>query len=539
MDRGLSILIASALAVACTNDAGSSTASTGPTSTEDSAGSTETADSSTDSDPDTDPDSEPDTETASDADTDDTDSETDTGEPPSYWEPGQPTPTPREPNARGFLDRRGLIHAHSVHSHDACDDAPKDDQGVYDGQCDRDFREGLCRSRHDFVFLTDHRDTYTSTEYPETLLHRPAFGDALVEVDGQPIANWTGCVSFDVGDSGDAPFVFALIEAGSEAATMPIGLPAHVAPSEAERDAMLGDASPAGIQALSDAGAIMLVAHTEDWTVQELTDLPLDGFEMYNLHANLFANVVAIGELLTKIGDPEAIPHPALVLLPLITEDPAYVDTWATVLASGARKLTTMGTDCHRNTFPQQLADGQRIDSYERLMKWFSNHLLVEPDPDAPADSGGFGPTQLHEALAAGRLFGVFELLGEPSGFDFYGEQNGDVFEIGGAPSLAEGALTLHVSAPVVANRDPDTEPPVVQVRVLRADVNGWTQVEFVAGFEGTVSPLAVAIDEPGAYRAEVRLLPHHLAPWLGDDYQDLADESFVWIYANPIYVAG
>ena len=22
-----------------------------------------------------------------------------------------------------------------------------------------------------------------------------------------------------------------------------------------------------------------------------------------------------------------------------------------------------------------------------------------------------------------------------------------------------------------------------------------------------------------------------------GDDYQDLADESFVWIYANPIYV--
>src|SRR5262245_46028500 len=57
-----------------------------------------------------------------------------------YWSPGKMLATEREPNARGFLDRRGLIHAHSVHSHDACDEMPKDDQGNYDEQCDRDFR---------------------------------------------------------------------------------------------------------------------------------------------------------------------------------------------------------------------------------------------------------------------------------------------------------------------------------------------------------------------------------------------------------------
>jgi hypothetical protein len=456
------------------------------------------------------------------------------GEDWGYWSPGKMLTTEREPNARGLLDRRGLIHAHSVHSHDACDDMPKDDQGNYDEQCDRDFREGLCRSRHDFVFLTDHVDSYVATEYPETLLHRPAFGDTLVEVDAAPVANWSGCEGFEVGDSGSAPFVRALLQAGSEAATMPIGLPAHVAPTAAERDAMLGDDSAAGILALADAGAITLVAHTEEWTVQELTDLPLDGFEMYNIHANLFLNIVEVGLLMTKLGDPDAVPHPDLVLLPLLSEDPAYVDTWASVLASGARKLTTMGTDCHRNTFTQPLADGQRIDSYERLMKWFSNHLIVEPNPNEPE---GFGAAELDDALAAGRLFGVFELLGFPDGFDYRAEQNADVFEIGAELSLIEGPITLHIEAPTVIARDPATMPPVVEVRLLRADVSGWQEVASAADIEGTLAPLTVEITEPGAYRAEIRMLPKHLTQWLGTDYQDLADQSFVWIYANPIYV--
>lgn len=451
-----------------------------------------------------------------------------------YWSPGKMLTTLREGNARGFLDRRGLIHAHSVHSHDACDDEPKDAEGNYDMQCDRDFREGLCRSRHDFVFLTDHRDSYVATEYPEALLYRPAFGDTLVEANVAPIANWTGCDGFEVGDSGSMPFVRALLQAGSEAETMPIGLPAHVAETAAERDAMLADASPAGILALADAGAVTLVAHTEGWTVQELTDLPLDGFEMYNIHANLFLNIVAVGTLLGKMNEPESIPHPELVLLPLLSEDPAYIDTWSSVLASGARKLTTMGTDCHRNTFMQELADDQRIDSYERMMQWFSNHLLVEPNLTEPE---GFGPAELDDALDAGRLFGVFEVLGFPEGFDYRGEQNGDVFEIGGELSLIDGAVTLYVEAPIVARRDPASMAPVVQLRLLRADVAGWQEVGFVEGVEGSVAPLEVEITESGAYRAEVRVLPKHLAQWLGTDYQQLVDQSFVWIYANPIYV--
>ena len=38
---------------------------------------------------------------------------------------------------------------------------------------------------------------------------------------------------------------------------------------------------------------MILVAHTEDWTVDQLVNLPLDGFEMYNIHANLLRFLVS------------------------------------------------------------------------------------------------------------------------------------------------------------------------------------------------------------------------------------------------------
>ena len=41
-----------------------------------------------------------------------------------------------------------------------------------------------------------------------------------------------------------------------------------------------------------------------------------------------------------------------------------------------SRAVTTVGTDCHRNTFPQLLPDGERIDSYRRMMLW-TNDVLV------------------------------------------------------------------------------------------------------------------------------------------------------------------
>ena len=113
---------------------------------------------------------------------------------PAGWAPGVAVQNPRDPDPRGWIHRRGLIHAHSVYSHDACDGEPRDEEtDAINEPCFDDFRRDLCASKHDFVMLSDHRDSFTRTEYPDTLLYRADRGDTLVERDGGPVANWAAC----------------------------------------------------------------------------------------------------------------------------------------------------------------------------------------------------------------------------------------------------------------------------------------------------------------------------------------------------------
>lgn len=422
--------------------------------------------------------------------------------------------TARGPGARGLLDRRGLIHAHSVYSHDACDDAPRDPEtGAVNEPCFDDFRRDLCKVQHDFVMLTDHRDSFSSTEFPDTLLYRPDRGDRLVERGGDPVASWAAC-------PGAEP---TLIMAGCEAETMPVGLERHVAP-DGERSDVYGTADAASIERLKQAGAVALVAHTETWTVDQLATLPLDGFEMFNLHANLFAGIgAAVPLLANRESAPELLPASDLVLLPIVSEDPAYVNTWGSVLARGVRRVTTMATDCHRNSFPQLLPDGERIDSYRRMMRWFSNHLLVRPKSD-----GTWDDADLKEALRAGRLYGAFEVLGYPTGFDFHADQAGGAVEMGGEASIGAGTR-LRATLPHVEGLGA-SRAPEIDARVLRAREGGWDEVVRVAG-DVDLEPTL-----PGAYRVEIRIEPHHLEPFLSS-YAALADKDFVWVYSNPIYV--
>ncbi|MBI4955902.1 MAG: hypothetical protein HY908_28035 [Myxococcales bacterium] len=434
---------------------------------------------------------------------------------PQGWYPGVVYPTAREPGARGWLERRGIIHAHSVYSHDACDGSPRDETtGAVNEPCFDTFRRGLCQSRHDFMLLTDHGSTFSSTEYPETLLYRAERGDELVMRAGEPVASFAGCPDG----------TRALLAAGTETGTMPVGLEHHVAPTEAERDAVYGAETPEAIATLQAAGGVALVSHTEDWSVDQLATLPLDGFEMYNLHANVYTGAGGAFAIAAKLQTPELLPHPDLILLPIVNEDPIYLERWAGVLARGVRRLTVMATDCHANSFPQLLPDGERLDSYRRMMSSFSNHVLVADD-----GAGGFDDLALKEALRAERLWGAFEMLGYPEGFDFRAELGAAVHEMG--ETVAPGA-ELVVELPSVRDLDPTQEPPELTARILRAADGGWEVVAEQPG-EG----VHYTASAPGAYRAEIRMVPRHLAPYLSS-FASLASQSFVWIYANAIYVA-
>jgi hypothetical protein len=401
-----------------------------------------------------------------------------------------------------------------VYSHDACDEEPREgdeDSGPINEVCFEDFRRDMCVVGHDFIMLTDHRTSFGRTDFPEVLLYRENKGDQLIEHDGITTANVAACP--------DGPPVTIL--AGMEAATMPVGLEGHILPDEDERQEHYGQATPEAVAAYKANGAVTLVAHTEDWTAQELIDLGLDGFEMYNIHANLIAGIGLLIDLLPLLGQPEELPHPDLLIAPVVHEQESYLSTWSEVLAAGERRVTTMGTDCHRNTFPDLLEDGERVDSYRRMMKWFANHLLV--------DDGNWDDRDLKDALRAGRLYGSFDVFGYPSGFDYHAMVAGEVREMGAEVSLADG-VELHVSMPSVTDLGEDNEPPVLTARILRATSNGW---EVVAEGDGD---LDVTLDETGAYRAEIRMQPRHLLFYLRK-HSDLADRDYPWVYANAIYV--
>ena len=427
-------------------------------------------------------------------------------EPPApTWRPEVTFQTPDAANARGFFDRRGLVHAHSVYSGDACDDAPVLEDGTRDPVCFNDFRRGVCQSGHDFIFLTDHQDAFASTEYPEALLFREERGDVL-ESGGNRFGDCEG----------RAP----LLMGGSEDGTLILGLDEHIAADIETREAVYGSRETVERETLRSAGAVLIQEHIEDRSIDELSEEALHGFEMYNLHANLFVNLGPALDLALRIanGDPE-VAHPDLLAIHMISEDPRYLEKWSAVLARGHQKVTTMGTDCHRNALQGITEDGERIDSYRRMMRMFSNHLLVT----------GESADEYKAALVAGRLYGAFELFGYPVGFDYFATSGGEIREMGATVNVGD-ALTVRM--PRVQDLDPEAVPPDLQLRILKATEEG-----FVVVAEGREDSLSHTVTEPGAYRAEVRIVPHHLTEFLRADALLLERVSdWVWIYANPIY---
>jgi hypothetical protein len=124
-------------------------------------------------------------------------------------------------------------------------------------------------------------------------------------------------------------------------------------------------------------------------------------------------------------------------------------------------------------------------------------------------------------------MYGGFDYLGYPVGFDFHAEEGGTIYEMGEHPP--DGA-ELIVVLPTVYNLDPEATPPTVTGHILKAKDDGtW---EEVASGDSDLSYTA----GPGVYRAEVRTIPWHLKEWLGSDSRRWLVE-YIWIYSNPIYV--
>jgi hypothetical protein len=413
---------------------------------------------------------------------------------------------------RGLLPRRAIVHVHSVYSHDACDEAAQDAlEGTNEPCLDR-FRAALCQARVDAVFLTEHdRWLVRADSLAEALLFRE--GDRRSTVEGRLVANRLACGT--------------LLFAGAENVLMPVAFDSLPDGSREERRAFYDAQGSDAAEGFHRYGAIVLLPHPESASLEQIAALRPDGIEIYNPHSN-FAPKHRRAQGLSRLGGYARLApfvlrltrkHPDLALLSVFEANHAAIDRWDAILTG--RMVSGFGaSDAHENALPIELADGDRADSYARMLPWVTNALLVEP----PA-----GPIEVEAALRRGRFYAVLEAWGTPEGFDFHVRGRQGAVEMGSTVRFDPGQRLI-VRRPVVHGLAPTRPEPELRIRIYRIEGRSRTVWAESGG------SLDLPVPGPGAYRVEVGIVPRHLAPYLGGgDGHDLPEVP--WIYSNPVRI--
>ena len=418
---------------------------------------------------------------------------------------------------RQYSIARAIIHLHNIYSHDACDGKPRNDDSSPNEVCHQQFRTALCTDHIDFAMMTDHYTFMAETDNFDDL-YMPRTGDTW-ELEGTAhSANVVTCP--------DAHEVRIMV--GLEGEASPVGIIRHpVEGDTAARTTAYQDTTAAGVQKLRDAGATPVVIHIEDRTDDWLNAIDVDFFETCNLHILLAPNIrskvgldpgAAAAAFSDWIYNPTLHPKASdLVFLEFHQRVPYYMDHWDQQLA---RRMMGgfAGNDAHQNVMVTPMPDGERPDSYRRMMKWYVNHLLVESRTGTAA----------REALHARRLYETFEVLGTPEDFDFYAEQAGGTTYEMGQTVPAGGAVTLRAPVPNALGVAPGLD--TIRMTLHKISTTGAEVVYDGAG------PVEYANAAPGRYRLEVFITPQHLKTVLRRDAATLLKE-YPWIYSNPIEV--
>ena len=424
-----------------------------------------------------------------------------------------------EESGPAWVSVKTAVHVHSVQSHDACDNEPRVD-GEPNAPCAQDMRDGVCQTHYDHVFLTDHDGEMATEPWSELLVPYFRQGDA-----------WIG---------GDARHGLAMhcpdghvanLYPGAENDLMPIGLDRHVGDSLAIGSEALHQLydkdGPDNVAAFKAAGGVVFVNHAEQHTTEEIDAYDIDGIEIYNIHATLQelmsggGQVGDISEFLRT--DDEAAPA-NLLFLTLYKDNVEDLTHWSTL--SHTRRLAGVAAhDVHRNALPGPMADGERMDSYRRLLSWYSNRVFV-PTADP-------GPTReaVREALKEGRSYMSGDVVGDTAGFDAVVRWPAGELRMGAQAPWAEG-MAVQVTLPAV----PTGSTVVLALVEMRADGTwGDLRTDDVAQAEADL-PMTLPLPGSGVYRVEMRMVPGHLAGAL-NGAAELAKRSFVWVRTNPFHI--
>lgn len=271
--------------------------------------------------------------------------------------------------------------------------------------CLEQLRRGVCATHQDLIVLTDHPALMALVDFEALFLLFPERGDRFLP-PGEGV--WL-CP--------DRHPVHVLV--GFEDRLMPLGLKGHLFGTPEERLNLYKRKDPEVSALLRSNGALIAIPHSESRTLEEILPLAPEVMEFGNHHAILDPGIRAeslrknpftgIASLFPGILTPEDAPYPDLLWLLFYEEnEPAYrlwIRTWMLKGTAGI-----YGCDAHENVYPGILSDGERGDSYRRMLRWATNWVFPEGITEAASPS-------FLEALKAGRVVTVFEALGTPERF--------------------------------------------------------------------------------------------------------------------------
>jgi hypothetical protein len=244
---------------------------------------------------------------------------------------------------------------------------------------------------------------------------------------------------------------------------------------------------------------LSIVAYPEEF--KNWDAFGLTGVEVFNVYTNArrINPVVAFFDVLWSRRS-----YPDLLFALYLERPNENLKKWDQALTR-SRLTATAGNDAHsnigvslRDSSGKTLA-GIQLDPYEVSFRLVRMHVLIERTK--PLDQAN-----LLEALRAGHCFIGFDFLGDPSGFSFTAESQGEQRIQGDEVGLSADTrlkVRMPVSGRVLLLKDGN----------VISDETGLTNKNF-------------SVTERGTYRVEVYL------PQLGKLVGDKP-----WIISNPIYV--
>jgi hypothetical protein len=424
------------------------------------------------------------------------------------WDPTLPS-TANLSRVRDYKVARSIIHAHCIYSHDGCD-GHSIENGNPEEDCVLQLRDAICKLNMDAVFMTDHAASLADEE-DFSKLYYPREGDSVIEEDGKQTGNLVKC------QNGAKPIIMV----GSENEIMPIGITAHPSQDINERKKIYDSVDESAIEAFRKVDGVVCTAHSEGKEDEYLINSSLDCIEIYNFHVSVLTPS-GLSVFMEYMNQPDKMPHPDLAFLGFYEPLMQQLVKWYVTVEK--RNVTAfVGTDIHRNAVTTKLSDGERLDSYRRFMRWFSNFLLVKE----------IKPSELKSAIRDGRVYVVAEGLGTPDGFDFYAETKNGIVDTGKSIRL-EDFQKFVIKLPTIYgihNADMYIKARLFKIK----DKSEIDIISPVSRAEKPVLEVSNGIDK-GVYAVQILLTPMHLK-WLSKRKASEYIKEFVWIYSNAIRI--